>query len=168
MPTITILNGEEVGKKYEWTADRIRIGRNSANDFVIADHSVSGQHCLIERSEGGWRIKDLDSTNGTRINASRVTMAMLHREDVISFGDVEGTINGDDVPSREPSTNEPFESIPRTTIVMRPKDKTATTPAAGFTKKSESKKALNAIIGTVITVIVIVAAVLLLKIFKVL
>ncbi len=146
MPNITVLNGEETGKTYAWTAERIRIGRNSANDFVIANASVSGEHCLIERCEGGWRVKDLGSTNGTRINSQPITMATLHRDDVVSFGDIAVSIQGDDLPVAEPEATESFDAIPRTTIVMRP-TKGAKGPVEGFGRKSESKKMLNLIIG---------------------
>ena len=50
MPNITILNGEEIGKTYSWTADQIRIGRNSANDFVIANASGHRQRLRLRRA----------------------------------------------------------------------------------------------------------------------
>lgn len=163
MPTITILNGDEVGRTYEWSAGNgIRIGRNSANDFVIANASVSGEHCIIEPCDGGWRIKDNDSTNGTRLNDQRITMAMLHRNDVISFGDIAATIRGEDVPESEPTNVESVESIPRTTIVMRPSNDSARA-VDGFTKKSESKKLFNVIIVVSVIAIIIAAIALVLK-----
>lgn len=144
MPNLTILNGDEISKTYEWTADTIRIGRHGANDFVINNASVSGEHCIIERCENGWRVKDLDSTNGTRVNDQRVTMATLHRNDVLSLGDISLSVRGDDVPEADPSHSEAADSIPRTTIVMRPP--TAFRGAEGFRQKSESKRFLNALI----------------------
>ncbi len=167
MPKITILNGEELGKEYAWTSDQIRIGRNSANDFVIANASVSGEHCIIERGEGGWRVKDLDSTNGTRVNDQRISMATIHRNDVVTLGDIALSIQGDDVPEAEPGTVESADSIPRTTIVMRPATK-VTKPIDGFGKKSESKKALNVIIAVSIIVIVVLLVVLALKLMGIL
>jgi pSer/pThr/pTyr-binding forkhead associated (FHA) protein len=162
MPIIEILNGEEIGRTYEWGSDNgIRVGRNSANDFVIANASVSGEHCIIEPCDGGWRIKDNDSTNGTRLNDQRITMSMLHRNDVIAFGDIVTTIRGEDVP--EAATNvESVESIPRTTIVMRPQASTSG-PVDGFSKKSESKKLFNMIIVLSVIGVIALAAVLVAK-----
>ena len=167
MPNITILNGEETGKTYSWTADQIRIGRNSANDFVIANASVSGVHCIIERCESGWRVRDLDSTNGTRVNDQRVEMANVRRNDVITLGDIALSLRGDDVPESEPGVVESVGAIPRTTIVMRP----ATSPVGsveGFGKKSESKKVLNVIIGVASALILVLIVIVLLKLFGVL
>jgi pSer/pThr/pTyr-binding forkhead associated (FHA) protein len=162
MPTLTILNGEETGRTYEWASNSgIRIGRNGANDFVIANASVSGEHAIIEPCDGGWRIKDNDSTNGTRLNDQRITMSMLHRNDVIAFGDIVTTIRGEDVP--EAATNvESVESIPRTTIVMRPQASTSG-PVDGFSKKSESKKLFNMIIVLSVIGVIALAAVLVAK-----
>lgn len=167
MPNITILNGDEIGKSYRWAADQIRIGRNSANDFVISNASVSGEHCIIERCDGGWRVKDLDSTNGTRVNKVRITMTTVHRNDVINLGDIALSITGDDVPEADPGVTENVDSIPRTTIVMRPTT-ASSRPVEGFTKKSESKKTLNLIIGVSIVVIIALAAVLVLKLLGIL
>lgn len=167
MPNITILNGDEIGKTYSWTADQIRIGRNSANDFVVSNASVSGEHCIIERCDGGWRVKDLDSTNGTRVNEVRITMATVHRNDVISLGDIALSIRGDDIAETDPGITENVDSIPRTTIVMRPTT-IPSRPVEGFAKKSESKKTLNVIIGISIVVIIALAAILVLKLLGIL
>lgn len=167
MPNITVLNGEEIGKTYSWTADQIRIGRNQANDFVIVNASVSGEHCIIEKCEDGWRVKDLDSTNGTKLNDQRISMAMLHRDDVVTLGDIALSLRGDDLPEADPGYVEAAESIPRTTIVMRP-TAAAAAPVEGFAKKSESKKALNVILTIVIIAILGVAAVLILMLLGIL
>ena len=162
MPNVTILNGEEQGKTFNWTSDAIRIGRNSANDFVISNASVSGEHCIVERSEeGGWRVKDLGSTNGSSINSQRITMSTIYRNDVLTLGDISLAFRGDDVPEADPGMVENVDSIPRTTIVMRPTTKNAK-PVDGFSKKSETKKTLNMLIGLAIVAIValIVLAVL--------
>lgn len=156
MPNITILNGDEQGKTYEWTADAIRIGRNSANDFVISNSSVSGEHCIIEACESGWRVKDLDSTNGSSINSQRITMATIHRNDVLTVGDISLAFRGEDVPEADPGTVESVDSIPRTTIVMRPSAKN-TKPVEGFSKKSETKKLLNVFIILAIIAIIAIA-----------
>lgn len=154
MPNLTILTGEEQGKTYAWQEGAIRIGRNAANDFVITNASVSSEHCVIEPSEnGGWRVKDLDSTNGTRLNDLRISMATLHRNDVLNFGDIAVSIRGEDVAESEEEALESADSIPRTTIVMR-HTRTASRPVEGFAKKSESKRLFNAIIGLAIVIVI--------------
>lgn len=42
-------------------------GRNAKNDIVLADKSVSKNHCEVSFVYEAWRIKDLHSRNGTYI-----------------------------------------------------------------------------------------------------
>lgn len=41
------------------------VGRSDSADIQLEDSSVSGQHLSITPQSGRWRVKDLDSTNGT-------------------------------------------------------------------------------------------------------
>jgi hypothetical protein len=50
----------------------VSIGRGFGNDIDLTDQRVSRFHAVIWAEEGGWRIRDLDSANGTYINHSRV------------------------------------------------------------------------------------------------
>jgi serine/threonine protein kinase len=45
--------------------DAFTIGRSPNNDIVLDDGSVSGTHVKLERTESGWQVRDLGSTNGT-------------------------------------------------------------------------------------------------------
>jgi hypothetical protein len=54
-------------------AETISIGRSEANDVVIPDESVSAIHAFVQVGEGGeMGIEDLNSTNGSFVNGSRV------------------------------------------------------------------------------------------------
>jgi pSer/pThr/pTyr-binding forkhead associated (FHA) protein len=66
---------------------RYTIGRESACDVSISDQTVSRWHADLRRDPGGWRLADLGSTNGTRLNGGRVTAPVLVRPgDLVSFG----------------------------------------------------------------------------------
>lgn len=119
MATITILEGSDIGKSFPITQDTTRIGRNAANDIVINNPSVSSEHCVIERSANGFRIRDLESTNGTKVNGERIDMASIFRNDVLTLGDIPISITGDDVPENVDPT-QVTSNIPRTTIVIQP------------------------------------------------
>jgi hypothetical protein len=65
------------------------IGRGPQNDVVIQGSdvaSVSLQHLEIRREGAGFRIRDLDSTNGTYLNGERITEADLSPPAVIRLG----------------------------------------------------------------------------------
>jgi EAL domain-containing protein (putative c-di-GMP-specific phosphodiesterase class I) len=59
-----------------------RIGRASASQFAIASYQVSKEHAEIFRVGDQYRIRDLNSTNGTFINGYRVTEAPLTDDDI--------------------------------------------------------------------------------------
>jgi DNA-binding CsgD family transcriptional regulator len=63
------------GKKiFPLSADRLTIGRAAdAGVRLDGDPAVSRLHALCERLDGGWRVSDLGSRNGTYINKNRIT-----------------------------------------------------------------------------------------------
>jgi pSer/pThr/pTyr-binding forkhead associated (FHA) protein len=64
------------------------IGRAPLNHIVIDNPAVSAQHAIIGRSADSYRLKDLDSTNGTQVNDVFITDAELKDGDKIRFGSV--------------------------------------------------------------------------------
>ena len=53
----------------------LSIGRGLDNDVDFSDARVSRHHAVIWAEEGAWRVRDLDSPNGTFINQVPVTDA---------------------------------------------------------------------------------------------
>src|SRR6266581_7701424 len=95
MPKL-VLTTEAQGKvAYEFAEKLITIGRALDNMIVIDDPSVSNRHAQLEHIGETYRIKDLDSTNGTRVNGLPVKETALHFEDRIRFGAVEARFEPD-------------------------------------------------------------------------
>ncbi|MFT3859815.1 FHA domain-containing protein [Micropruina sp.] len=55
--------------------DGIKIGRAADCQLVLDDDYVSTRHAQIVRTEDGYVVEDLGSTNGTYVNNERVTSA---------------------------------------------------------------------------------------------
>lgn len=66
------------------------IGRADDNMVVVDDQSVSGHHAVILHTQDGVVLRDLNSTNGTKVNGMPVTESVLTSGDHICFGSVEG------------------------------------------------------------------------------
>jgi pSer/pThr/pTyr-binding forkhead associated (FHA) protein len=95
MPKL-ILTTEAQGKvAYEFAEGSITIGRAPDNMIVIDDPSVSNRHALMELSGETYRLKDLDSTNGTKVNGVPVTETILRFEDRIRFGAIDARYEPD-------------------------------------------------------------------------
>lgn len=65
------------------------IGRNEATDLQIQSTRVSRQHVVITQDGEQYRVKDLDSTNGTFLNGQRIREAPLSDGDLLVVADVE-------------------------------------------------------------------------------
>ncbi|WP_182865885.1 GGDEF domain-containing protein [Rhodopirellula sp. JC639] len=66
--------------------DELLIGRESGSDLLLRDTSVSRQHAVIRRTESGFELEDLDSTNGTFVGGHQVKRACLNSGDTIRLG----------------------------------------------------------------------------------
>jgi len=62
------------------------IGREASNNLFLDDHRVSRKHCLIRREGERFRLKDLDSRNGTFVNDIKVDERLLQPGDKIEIG----------------------------------------------------------------------------------
>ncbi len=88
MPKLSIaLHDNKV--THELTEEKITIGRAPDNLIQIDDPSVSGRHAQLIFEGERYELKDLDSTNGTRVNGQVVTQVFLRVGDRVRFGKVE-------------------------------------------------------------------------------
>lgn len=68
------------------TRDITLVGRQeNLCDLCINKSSVSKMHCLIVRTDGLLFIRDLGSTNGTKVNGQRVVRGALLPGDELAF-----------------------------------------------------------------------------------
>ena len=62
------------------------IGRHPECDIQIESRKISRRHCCIAQVEDYLVVRDLDSTNGIRINGVRVLEGRLHAGDELTVG----------------------------------------------------------------------------------
>ena len=69
------------------------IGRINGNDMIMPDYAISKRHAIIDIEDGAYYIRDTGSTNGTKLNGSRLGQkpTQLRDKDVISFARYEFT-----------------------------------------------------------------------------
>lgn len=83
------------------TRDLTVVGRREFADVVIEHASLSKRHCLVVKTDGLLVIRDLITTNGTKVKGQRIRWAALLPDDRIALGDYKMRVylGPDDVPS---------------------------------------------------------------------
>jgi diguanylate cyclase (GGDEF)-like protein len=78
--------GPTMGARYALTNQAVVVGRGDDCTIQIHDHSVSRRHARIEHAADGFRVHDLQSTNGSFVNDRPVVEALLHDGDYLRVG----------------------------------------------------------------------------------
>ncbi|MDN6883121.1 FHA domain-containing protein [Variovorax sp. CAN2819] len=103
--------------------ERTTLGRRAYNDIVIDNLAVSGEHAVLHMTGGEVEIEDLNSTNGTYVNALAVQRQALKDNDVIEVGGCRihfrarsnldtGAVSIRTAPAQYPSGAMPLSSAP--------------------------------------------------------
>jgi len=80
----------------------IVVGRAVTSDVPIYDPTISRKHAELVLTDGGVKVKDAGSSNGTFLNGARVTEALAGENDVITFGKVAFRVKEVSAPARRP------------------------------------------------------------------
>ena len=79
---------------YRLSDERLTVGRSEGSAIRLKVPAISSRHCRFEKNGEGYRLVDLQSTNGSRINGQRVmdsTGVRLKNGDRLLLGEtVEG------------------------------------------------------------------------------
>ncbi|MEO0325194.1 MAG: sigma 54-interacting transcriptional regulator [Myxococcota bacterium] len=83
---LVVTAGPDRGRELVIDKERVTIGRSVICDLVLADNSVSGTHCEVVAKEPGFLLRDLDSTNGTKVGELRVREVWLRAGTELQVG----------------------------------------------------------------------------------
>jgi len=84
--TLYVLQGPDKGYTIQILDESSILGRHS-DQVSLSDNTISRQHSLLEYADGGWRIVDLGSSNGTYVNGERISgPTRLKHGDQIKIG----------------------------------------------------------------------------------
>ena len=88
-PRLVAINGSKKGVTFPLSADETTIGRESGNIIPLPLPSVSRRHCVIRRDGDEFKIRDLDSANGTFVNGIPIKEQSLSHSDHLRLGSIE-------------------------------------------------------------------------------
>ena len=84
---LVVQSGSEPGRIYEVAGRKVVVGRQSGNDVVVPDEQVSRKHAEIEERGGVLVVTDLNSSNGTFVNGTRISSPQtLRAGDTVQVG----------------------------------------------------------------------------------
>ena len=86
MPKMIVSIDGVVIKEVQLSKDRTSLGRRPYNDIVIDNLAVSGEHAVLQMSGNEVYVEDLNSTNGTYVNAKAVKKQLLQHGDTVEIG----------------------------------------------------------------------------------
>jgi pSer/pThr/pTyr-binding forkhead associated (FHA) protein len=88
-PRLIVLSEQFRGKTYELVNEVYTCGRVETTQIFLKDPTISSQHCEFVKKGQTYVVRDLNSTNGTRVNNIPVTEQELQNSDIVQIGGVE-------------------------------------------------------------------------------
>ncbi len=92
MLVLIVTEGEWPGRRIAIGAAPIVVGRGVGVDLQIRDPTVSRHHCVVWGSAGRCWVRDLGSTNHTRVNDRCSLVTELFEGDVLVVGQTALTV----------------------------------------------------------------------------
>jgi len=83
---LDVISGPNAGASFKVDEPSFIIGRGRTNRIILLDGKVSARHTQIDHRDDAYRLRDLNSTNGTFVNGRVVNEAALAKGDEIRVG----------------------------------------------------------------------------------
>jgi DNA-binding NtrC family response regulator len=87
--SVSVVSGPDEGRRWDVRGSRLRIGAAAGNDVQLADTTVSRHHAEIRAETGRYVLRDLGSTNGTRLDGASIIEAWLEDGAQVRVGKTE-------------------------------------------------------------------------------
>ena len=115
------IRGEEGVRRVPLDETPVTVGRHPDNVAVLADKRASRFHCVVEKVPGGWRVRDLKSANGTRVDGQLITSSLMSPGRPVVIGNTQlilvqpGEVGA--VEPLDPLGQEPIETLGEEDVV---------------------------------------------------
>ena len=153
MPKLVLLVEGKPANEYPLAGGSVKIGRAADNAVQIFDDSVSSHHAELTAEGEGYVLRDLGSTNGTKVNADPLPANQprkLTGGEVVKFGGVECRYDSE---GKRPSSR----PLPPVKAGLDLKSPTATRPSTVFQNVSPFKKKVDKSSRVIQAIIVVLA-----------
>jgi len=84
---LVVVSGGPAGVEFSLDRAEVVMGRGPDVDLIFKDDAMSRSHAALEVTQDGFRIRDLGSTNGVKVNGAPIEAAALKHGDRIELGE---------------------------------------------------------------------------------
>ena len=137
MPKLKISLPGGITSAHDLTEDTITLGRVADNAIQIEDASVSSHHAELTRDGDEYLLKDLDSTNGTRLNGEAHSEGRLKDGDQITFGNIETIYESENPADAQPMPEEAAAAVRPPAKSVNPSNFSNASPFQSKKKKKD-------------------------------
>jgi transcriptional regulator with GAF, ATPase, and Fis domain len=117
---LVVMSGPDEGKEVEIDKTRASGGRSIICDLVLQDKAVSGTHFEVVARDDGYRLRDLNSRNGTYVGDVRLREVYLRPNSIFRVGHTQIQFQPtQDVVEIELSKKDSFDQVIGTSAAMR-------------------------------------------------
>ena len=116
---LVVTSGRDRGRTCEPEDTELSVGTAPGNSLVLTDLAVSRHHFAISFLNRSPRIRDLGSTNGTRVDGTQIFDASLHAGATITLGDTTLLVHDAGVTTDALSEESSFSAVLGTSSAMR-------------------------------------------------
>lgn len=150
-PVLIVLSETDKGQTFPLTNKAYLCGRSTSNIISFKDPTVSSTHCeFVKTDSNTYLVRDLDSTNGTKINGISIKSLELKNGDIIRLGRIEllYSLDSDFQTSTETKTIIDLSRI-TDSMPLKPMENVSRMPKSGNSKNEK--------IASQITIYVLIA-----------
>ena len=158
MPKLKITLPDGATASHDLSDNTITLGRVADNMIQIDDASVSSHHAELTRDGDDYLLKDLDSTNGTRLNGVSHREGKLRDGDQITFGNIEVLYESENPADAQPMPEEAATALQPAARSVRPSNFTNASPFQ-TTKKKKNPATVAIVALAVVGILVFCVAV---------
>lgn len=145
MPVFIIIETKDESRKEKLTSQPLLIGRSSSCSIKLSDGQISGKHLQIYIGKDGKTIvKDLETTNGTFLNGSKIMESHLFLDDELKIGDVIMYLDPSEMGPKEKAIHTRAGEKTQHTFVNLPVDEALAIKRAMQKAKDKQKEAVKA------------------------
>ena len=85
-PKLVGISGKYRGEEFTLDRSPIRLGRSEENEVQLEHPSISRKHLRLHLEAGSWKVMDVESRNGVRVNGESYAQIALRHGDVLEVG----------------------------------------------------------------------------------